>query len=400
MTGTPTSRHRPPRHRPPSGAHEPHGPDAPRRRGRRRRRAIPAGHAILSMLIGLMLGTLVNADALMKTAEDLPFGSTKRSVAVGVMKPIHWIAETMRLDLPRARLDTALGHGPVTTVDPFALPATSTSTTATTATTTPPPTRPGETTTTTEATTTTTTAAPIRHASPKRPLRVWVAGDSLSAEYGKSLYRLAADTGEMTPLDVVDFVVSSGLSRPDKFNWPAEIDGKTKALDPEVVVLMLGSNDDQGVQSPDGATHSFGTDGWKQEYRRRVGAVMDQIIAGGRYVVYVGIPISENSGRNPKYQLINSIISDETKVRKGRAWYVDAYALFQDDSGNYAQYLPNDDGELVEMRTNDGYHLQRAGADRLAKLTLQVIARPFAIDSYRGNHAAGGDNAGDPESTG
>lgn len=354
------------------------------------------------MLIGLLLGTLVNADALMKTAEDLPFGSTKRSVAVNVMKPIHWIAETLRLDVPRERLDTALGHGPVTTVDPFALPASSTSTTATTA---PPPTRPGETTTTTEATTTTTTAAPIRHASPKRPLRIWVAGDSLSAEYGKSLYRLAADTGEMTPLDVVDFVVSSGLSRPDKFNWPAEIDGKTEALGPEVVVLMLGSNDDQGVQSPDGATHSFGSDGWKQEYRRRVGAVMDQIIAGGRYVVYVGIPISENSGRNPKYQLINSIISGEAKARKGRAWYVDAYTLFQDANGNYAQYLPNDDGELVEMRTNDGYHLQRAGADRLAKLTLQVMARPFAIDSYRESQAAGGGgggggNAGDPESAG
>ena len=373
-----------------------HVPPSPRRRPRRgtadgqhgpargRRRLQPAGHAILSMLIGLALASLLNAGSLMKTAKDLPFDSTKRSIAVGVMTPVHWIAETLRIDAPRERIDTALGHGPVTTIDPFAAPATSSSS-PTTTTTTPRTTQPGETTTTGEPTTTTTAPqVPSRHASPKNPLRIWVAGDSLSAEFGKSLYRLAGDTGEMTPLDVVDFQVATGLARPDKFNWPAEIDTKTKALDPEVVVLMIGSNDDQTIQSPDGDNHPFGTDGWQQEYRRRIGAVMDQIIARGRYVVYVGTPIMENSGRNPRYQLINSLISAEATARKGWAWYVDSYSLFQNADGGYSQYLPGDDGQLVEMRTGDGIHFQRAGADRLAKHTLEVMGRPFAIDSYRG----------------
>lgn len=339
-----------------------------------RRRATPAGHAILSMLIALVLGTLLNADAIKKTAEDLPFGSVKRSVSVGFMRPIHWISKTLRLDLPRQRLDTALGHGPVTTGDPFAVAAATTSTT-------PTPTRPGETTSSTAPTTTTT--VPIPHASPRRPLSIWVAGDSLSAEFGKSLYRLAAETGEMTPLDVVDYQVATGLARPDKFNWPAEIAAKAKKLRPEVVVLVIGSNDDQTIRSQDGDNHPFGTDGWIAEYRRRVGAVMDQIIATGRHVVYPGVPIMENGGRNPRYQLINKIIKEEARARHGHVWYVDSYTLFQDANGAYAQYLPNDDGQLVEMRTGDGIHFQRAGADRLARLTLQVMARPFAIDAYR-----------------
>ncbi|MCZ7535265.1 MAG: DUF459 domain-containing protein [Acidimicrobiia bacterium] len=185
------------------------------------------------------------------------------------------------------------------------------------------------------------------------------------------------------PLDVVDFQVATGLARPDKFNWPAEIEAKTKKLDAEVVVLMFGSNDDQTIQSPDGANQAFGTDGWKLEYSRRIGAVMDQIIARDRYVVYVGVPIIENGGRNSRYQLINSLIETEAKARKGRAWYVDSYTLFQNADGGYSQYLPNDDDQLVEMRTGDGIHFQRAGADRLAKRTLEVMARPFAIDSYR-----------------
>jgi len=329
------------------------------------------------MLIGLSLASLLNAAPLMKTAKDLPYGSTKRALAVGIMTPVHWIAATLRIDAPRERIDTALGHGTVTTIDPFAAPVTTTSTTTTTSK--PRPTVPGETTTTVRGTTTI-PSAPGRRASPKNPLRIWVAGDSLSAEFGKSLYRLAAETGEMTPLDVVDFQVSTGLARPDKFNWPAEIASRTKSLDPEVVVLMLGSNDDQTIQSPDGHNLPFGTDGWQQEYRRRVGAVMDQIIAGNRYVVYVGTPIMENSGRNPRYQLINSLISAEAKSRKGRAWYVDSYSLFQNADGGYSQYLPGDDGRLVEMRTGDGIHFQRAGADRLARRTLRIMADPFAID--------------------
>ena len=62
-------------------------------------------------------------------------------------------------------------------------------------------------------------------------------------------------------------------------------------LNPQIVVLMLGSNDNQPLVAPDGHTYTFATPGWKQEYHRRVGAVMDQLIAKGRWVVYVGVPI-------------------------------------------------------------------------------------------------------------
>lgn len=353
---------------------------------------MPAGHAILAMLVAFTLGLLFNAGALMKTAEALPYGSTKRTIAVGLMRPIHGLSELLRLDRPRERLDVALGHGPAPEGDPFTVPiSAAVPDTTTTTTTTPQPTRPGETTTTTRpAPTTTTRPEPTTtttrpQATKEQALRIWVAGDSLSAEFGKSLHRLGYDSGEIWPLGAVDFHVSSGLARPDYFNWPAEITAKVQELDPHVVVLMLGSNDDQNLKGPDGRTHSFGSEAWQTEYRRRVGAVMDQILAGDRYVVYVGVPIMRNGDRNPRYELINSIIEGEAKQadRKGKVWYVDAYTLFQDGDGAYAQYLPNEKGELVEVRTGDGIHFQRAGADRLARRTLEVMSRPFGIEAYR-----------------
>ena len=59
----------------------------------------------------------------------------------------------------------------------------------------------------------------------------------------------------------VDFKVSSGLARPDYFNWPAELAHQVAALNPQIVVLMLGSNDNQPLLAPDGHTYAFATAG-------------------------------------------------------------------------------------------------------------------------------------------
>lgn len=340
---------------------------------------MPAGHVLVAMLVAFGVATFVNAGALLETAEGLPLDSTKRAIAVGIMRPIHAIADTLGFTWPRERLDVALGHEVVESDDPFAVPTTD------------PPARSGgrggnpRRTTTTESGNpkpprTTTTLPAQREPTRADPLRFFIAGDSLSAEYGKALILRAEETEVMREVAPVDFVIATGLARPDKFNWPAEIAAKSEELDPEVVVLMFGSNDDQSIEAPDGHVYSFGTENWVKEYRRRVGAVMDQIITAGRVVVYVGIPIINNAERNSRYQLINSIIEEEARER-AEALYVDSYSLFQDDQGNYAEYLPGGDGQLVQVRTPDGIHFQRAGGLRLADRTLAVLGKLFDLEA-------------------
>ena len=311
----------------------------------------PAGHAILAMFIAFSLGGLLNADSILQTARTQTLGSTRHSIGVAIMRPVHAVSEFLRLDRPRQRLDTALGHAQPRpkkkSADPFAVPTTKA------------PTR------------TTTTGKQEQHyetltVSAAHPATIFVAGDSLSFEFGTSLYRIAAGrhiyraAGDGT----VDFKVSSGLARPDYFSWPAELSHQIARLNPEIVVLMLGSNDNQPLLAPDGQTYAFATAGWKQEYHRRVGAVMDQLIARNRWVAYVGVPILAT--RNEQWPIINAVIREEA-AKRSRAVYVDSFSLFQDPNGNYTQYLPNDKGQLVQVRTADGIHFQRAGADLLAR---------------------------------
>jgi hypothetical protein len=97
---------------------------------------------------------------------------------------------------------------------------------------------------------------------------------------------------------------------------------------------------------------------------------MDQLIARDRWVAYVGVPILAT--RNEQWPIINAVIREEA-AKRTRAVYVDSFSLFQDPNGNYTQYLPNGKGQLVQVRTADGIHFQRAGGDLLANRTLEIM---------------------------
>ncbi len=68
---------------------------------------------------------------------------------------------------------------------------------------------------------------------------------------------------------------ATGLTRPDFFDWPAALaDDMDDPPAAEVVFLLFGGNDAQGLVTPDGdASSRRSTDpAWQAEYGRRVGA--------------------------------------------------------------------------------------------------------------------------------
>jgi hypothetical protein len=300
----------------------------------------------------------------MRTAENLPLGSTKRSISVGVMRPVRWLADHLQITQPRSTIDDALGKRTKKVADPFSAFTTSTTTTATT--------KPGLTTTTRKPR----PPANRFHPSTTRPLRIYVAGDSLSFEYGLAMGRLAVDDPELEMEGAVDYHVASGLARPDFFDWPAQLDAQMKARKPDVVVFMVGSNDDQSLAAPDGHTYRDFTERWKLEYSRRVRAVMDQVAATGRVIVWIGVPVIHDPNRSAGYQILNQLVKAQAAA-KPNAYFLDSYRLFDDKLGHYQQYLPDASGQLVKMRANDGIHLERAGGDVLAHATLRLLDRVY-----------------------
>ena len=133
-------------------------------------------------------------------------------------------------------------------------------------------------------------------ASAENRATVFIVGDSDAGTFGPYLQTLLDGTGVVETQ--LDYKVSSGLARPDFFDWPAEIDRKLPEVNPDIVVATFGGNDAQGLAVENGdfiiGDPISNEAEWTAEYQQRVGAVMDQLLEGGRTLIWVGIPNDDN----------------------------------------------------------------------------------------------------------
>ncbi len=335
---------------------------------------VPAGRVLLVGVIGLVLGALLNADSLVAQAERKPFG-WPRDVSLMVWHPVQDVSHFLSLNRPRQWLDDLTGRsssGPDVDFDfpPVTGGGGDDSSAPTTA-----PDGQTESPTTSTSSTTTTTQPPepeLRTPTAESPLRVWVGGDSMSQVFGQSLVAFIGETDLMT--STLDYRISTGLTRPDYFNWPAHLVTELERLDPEALVIMFGANDAQGIETPEGDIYQPLEQGWIDEYRRRVAGTMDLLRDpdGDRIVYWVGQPIMRSAGFSERMAGLNAIYQEEAA---SRPWvrYVDTYSMFANDAGQYEAFLPGLDGRVQDMRQGDGIHLSRAGGDLLARHVLDLI---------------------------
>jgi len=204
------------------------------------------------------------------------------------------------------------------------------------------------------------------------PAKVLIAGDSDAGTFGPYLAPLLDQTGVVD--STLDYKVSSGLSRPDFFDWPAHFRQQIAALDPDIVIVTFGGNDAQGLSTIDGTfivDQPSGTDAaadaeWRDEYGRRVGEVMDFLAADGRTLLWVGIPNDDNETVTARLAVQNEVVKAEIAERPGVV-FIDTWSRFSGRDGNWAEYVIDPrDGQGKDVRAGDGFHLNEDGAEILA----------------------------------
>ena len=334
------------------------------RTGEGGRRLHSAGSAIVVSLAGLAIALFLNAPGLHKSATIQPEG-WKRDVALAVTGPLESVSNALLLDRPRQGLKAALGRSDDDEDD--------------TAVAAPQPTPA------TPVTTPETPAKPVKF-TPRKKLRIWIAGDSLVIVPGESLLRAVAGNRAVAA-EPVDGRIASGLERPDVFNWFTHIREVMEEDKPRAVVLMFGGNDDHGFMTgiPEGReVGTFGSPTWRTEYRRRVASVMDTVTRNGGRHIWIGLPITRDSDQTLRFDVINSILQTEAAKRKGRVTYLDTYFFFAGENGGYAQYIEDPTGKLVKMRADDGVHFERPAGDLIAAKLLERLEQTYDFTSWQG----------------
>jgi uncharacterized protein len=326
-----------------------------------------AGSAVVVSLAALLLSALLNAPGIEKSAQIQPEG-WKRDAALAVTGPLEGISHALLLDRPRQGLKAVLGRSDDDEIDTaVALPEQP-----------PPPAPPAA----------EPPPPPKREKfSPARPLRVWIAGDSLVVVPGESFLRAAAANPAIERTGQVDGRIASGLERPDVFNWFTHVRDVMEARKrPRAVVVMFGGNDDHGFMTglPEGTRiDTFGSSSWQAEYRRRVAGLMDTVTRRGGYIVWIGLPISHDAEQTRRYDAINAIVQSEAARRPGRVAYLDTYFFFAGDDGGFTQYVTDSSGSLVKMRADDGVHFERPAGDLIAGKVLELLEARFDLTSWR-----------------
>jgi hypothetical protein len=322
-----------------------------------------AGHVFIAGIVALLVGALLNAPGLRKTALNQPVG-WRRDLARFVAEPLYDLSHALYFDRLRIGIQDIAGREGSDDVD-LTLPSPTTTTPATP----------------------TTTAAPRERFSPSKRLKLWIGGDSLSVTPGESFINFAGLIGIIDVVGhAVDGHVATGLARPEQLNWPAFLLDVKKRDNPDVFVLTIGPNDDQTLTG-EGGTGPFATDAWDVEYRRRVGGLMDELTGDGKHKLFlIGAPIIRDTNRSEtRYKIINRIYRTEAAKRPGLVYYVDIYDMFRGPDGGYADYLTSRDGSVVQVRLGDGIHFTREGGNRIAQKILDRLLRVYDLTSWQKN---------------
>ncbi len=340
------------------------------------------------VLVALAIGGLGSTARLVDIAERRELGPDRdRWVAgaerldraasgIGADRPAAWLGRLVERDRT-VRTDLRLG-------DLAGTPTTTTQAAATTASTPPTTSRDATPSTAIDRPTTTTTTMQLppttmRRPTAEAPLRIWVGGDSLGEYVGSAFLNDHARADDLTV--TLDHHIATGLARPDYFDWPARLAEAMAdpATRPEVIVFMVGGNDDQAMRGsgadPDVDTRALGvgTPGWFEEYSRRVATVMDVAAYDGVHLYWLRLPPMADPERDRISRRINDAID---AAAAERAWVtsIDLDPLLAGADGAYEARRPDpSDGEIRTVRQTDGIHVNRRGSGWIADIVLDAV---------------------------
>ena len=218
-------------------------------------------------------------------------------------------------------------------------------------------------------------------------ITVAVMGDSLAEGIWGGLFRLLQRDGRFDFLRRAQH--STGLARPDYFDWARVLEQHLSADPIDAVVIAFGLNDHQSLYI-EGRFFRFGSERWDEVYRERVRHVMQRLDEADIPTFWVGLPVMRDADYGAMIAHMNTIF--EAAAADFFTVYIPTWELTSAEDGSYTPHLADHDGRSRLMRANDGIHFTSRGYELLARrildqmdLTLSVFAEPEADEAAQGD---------------
>jgi hypothetical protein len=151
----------------------------------------------------------------------------------------------------------------------------------------------------------------------------------------------------------------------------------TNRFRPDVVVVLIGVNDDQSIILPSGGIVPEGSEEWTGVYEDRVDNFLAAATDAGGRVVWVGLPPLAEARHNSQAQSLNESF-DSAIEDYPSAYFFDTFDRFS-RNGEYAPFGRDANSNVAQLRGGDGVHFTTTGYDALAREVASVMVKKWGL---------------------
>lgn len=216
--------------------------------------------------------------------------------------------------------------------------------------------------------------SPPAERSPPPPRGILILGDSMAAtDFGQALEEVLSKDPRITTHRRGKS--STGLARPDFFDWMREGPKQVRLHQPDLVIVILGGNDGQDlIPRGSGKRVYWGSEAWATAYAERLGHFTSVLAEGKRRVVFLGLPLMDRPRLEKKLKLIRSV-QKRTFDQHPDAAYLDTDSCFRSKDGKLLRTVKVKGWKTPQpLRQEDGIHLTVPGARHFAACVFERLA--------------------------
>jgi uncharacterized protein len=198
--------------------------------------------------------------------------------------------------------------------------------------------------------------------------RILVIGDSMAGGLGAGMTRVAAsDSG----FEIVNrFNESSGLTRPDFYDWASSVPKIMDGKNFNAVVVLVGLNDRQEIRDGN-SRYAFNTPEWIKRYQANIDAMLDALKAQNVKVFWLGEPPMGDPPYDADMQIVSGLQKERVDAKGAK--FIDTRPLLLAADGTYMDTGPDDTGEIRKLRQRDGVTFFKQGNNKFGQLILAAI---------------------------
>lgn len=216
--------------------------------------------------------------------------------------------------------------------------------------------------------------------------RVVVLGDGLGEGLWNGLYRTFEDNPSVDVLQ--QSKKWTGFTDPKRFNWNTQIDQIMKDGNYHAAVVQFGLGENKPIRKG-GKLLKVGTEEWREAYGERVETFIAKLRGTGLGVYWVGLPVMRSAGKRAAAERLNDVFREKAFVNGAK--FVDTWAEFADENGQYTLVGTDEQGRTQRLRDGDGFTSR--GNLKLAKIVNKELGKDIDLAKKERDIPL----AGDPE---